>query len=223
MSKQRTSSEHSVRLVLEYASLDDMQQSMTTQPNQHPRRERLRRTSILRSLAACACLATLAGCAARGTSNGTALVEGAFVNAADIDLLTGGIWRGTLTYLDYTSHVQTTIKSSLLLTRLPAQPDGAAAWDMRLGYADEPHANSGETAVLARGGGVFRDGNVVERTVLPDGTVRVVTEQDGRDDDRAARIRLVYLLGARQCSIQKLVRIPPDRAFFERHIYRWSR
>ena len=145
------------------------------------------------------------------------------IGAADIDRLTGPQWMGTLTYLDYTSHVETTIKSSLLVARLPEQPDGAFAWDMRVGYADEPHANSGETAVLARGGRFFRDGNVLECAVLSDGTVRVATEQDGQDDGRAAQLRFVYLLGDKQCSIQKLVRLPPDGVFFERHIYRWSR
>jgi hypothetical protein len=163
------------------------------------------------------------GCAATRASTGTAVISGAVVTATDIDRVTGEPWRGTLTYLDYSSHVQTTIKSSLLMARLPEQPDGAFAWDMRVGYADEPHANSGETAVLARGGHVFRDGDVMERAVLSDGTVRVVTEQDGEDDDRVARLRFVYLLGEKQCSIQKLVRLPPDAAFFERHICRWSR
>lgn len=118
------------------------------------------------------------------------------MTATDIKRLTGGPWRGTLTYLDYTKPVQTTIKSSLLMMRLPEHPDGAIAWEMSVGYADEPHANSGET---------------------------VVTEQDGQDDGRAARLRFVHLLGEKQCSIQKLVRLLPDGMFFERHIYQWSR
>ena len=179
--------------------------------------------TTLRSLATCACLAALAGCASTKPAPGAAVSAGAVVSATDIDRLTGAPWTGTLTYLDYTSHVPTTIKSSLLMTRLPEQSDGAFAWEMRVGYADEPHANSGETAVLMRGGRVFRDGQVMERTVLSDGTVRVVTEQDGQDDKRAARFRLVYLLSEKQCSIQKLVRLAQEEEFFERHIYRWSR
>ena len=179
--------------------------------------------TTLRSLATCACLAALVGCVATRAAPGTAVNAGAVVSPTDIDRLTGLPWSGALTYLDYTSHVQTTIKSSLLMTRLPEQSDGAFAWEMRVGYADEPHADSGETAVLMRGGRVFRDGQVMERAVLSDGTVRVVTEQSGQDDNRAARFRFVYLLSEKQCSIQKLVRFTPEEAFFERHIYRWSR
>jgi len=180
-------------------------------------------TTPLRSLAACACLEVLVGCATTKVTTNTVATETAVVTATDIDRLTGAPWRGTLTYLDYTSRAQTTIKSSLLMTRLPEQSDGAIAWDMSVGYTDEPHANSGETAVLARNGRVFRGANVLERTMLADGMVRVVTEQEGEDDGRAARLRFVYLLGEKQCSIQKLVRLLPDGAFFERHIYRWSR
>ena len=178
---------------------------------------------ILRLLATLGCVAAAAGCAANKAGDGTAVKAGAAVTAADIDLLTGAPWNGTLSYLDYTSRKQTTIKSSLVVARLPSRPDSAFAWDMRVGYADEPQANSGETAVLSRGGHVFRDGEVLERTVLPDGSVRVITERDGEDDNRDARFRFVYLLGREQCSIQKLVRFTPQEAFFERHIYRWSR
>ena len=177
----------------------------------------------LRSLATSACLAPFAACAATRAASAASGNAGAVVPATDIDRLTGAPWSGTLTYLDYTSHVQTTIKSSLPMTRLPVRSDGDFAWEMRVGYADEPQANSGETAVLMRGGRVFRDGHVLERAVLSDGTVRVVTEQEGPDDSRPARFRFVYLLSEKQCSIQKLVRFTPEEAFFERHIYRWSR
>lgn len=179
--------------------------------------------ATLRSLAMCACLAAVVGCAVTKPSTEAVMVAGAAVAATDIDRLTGEPWTGTLTYLDYTSHEQTTIKASLLVARLPEQPDGAFAWDLRVGYADEPHANDSETAVLTDGGRSFRDAQVVERAVLADGTVRFVTEQDGEDDGRAARLRFVYSLGEKQCSIQKLVRFPPDGAFFERHVYRWNR
>ena len=194
-----------------------------SQLNRNLRWQMQRFTTPLRSPAACACLAVLVGCAATRVTTNTVATETAVVAATDIDRLTGAPWRGTLTYLDYTSHVQTTIKSSLKMTRLPEQSDGANAWNMSVGYTDEPHANSGETAVLARRGRVFRGANVLERTILSDGLVRVVTEQDGEDDGRAARLRFVYVLGEKQCSLQKLVRLLPDGTFFERHIYRWSR
>jgi hypothetical protein len=180
-------------------------------------------SATLRALATWASLAALAGCAATTAAPVTAVNADAVVTAADIDRLTGAPWSGTLTYLDYTSRAQTTIRSSLLVTRLPAPSVGSFAWDMRVGYADEPNANDGETALLMSGGRVFRGGQVMERMDLPDGTVRIVTEKDGEDDRQVARLRFVYLLGEKQVSIQKLVRFTPQEAFFERHIYQWSR
>lgn len=176
-----------------------------------------------RLLAALGCVVSLAGCAATNPDMSATADAGAVLAASDVDRLTGEPWNGTLTYLNYESESKSTIKSSLLVIRLPARPDGGSAWDMRVGYSDEPEANSGETAVLAKGGEVFRDSQVLDRSVLPDGSVRIVTEQDGQDDNRDARIRFVYLLGEEQCSIQKLVRFTPGDEFFERHIYQWSR
>ena len=147
----------------------------------------------------------------------------ATVTPADIDRLTGAPWRGTLEYLDYTSQKQVTIKSTLALRRLPARSDGVTAWSMAVGYTDEPDANSGETALLTADGRTFRGEAVQERSVDPAGTLRIVTEQDGPDDNRPARFRFVYLIGPATLSIQKLVRFAPTDAFFERHIYRWSR
>lgn len=141
---------------------------------------------------------------------------------ADIDRLVGPGWSGTLTYRDYTTDARTTIKAALLLSKLPSASDGSARWDFRIAYADEPHANSGDTISLAADGHRFRRATVVERTQLPSGDVQVVTEEDGLDNEKPARVRLVYRISERKASLQKLVRYEGGE-FFERHIYEWTR
>ena len=158
-----------------------------------------------------------------GSAPVMAQATSAAVTPADIDRLAGAPWKGTLEYLDYTSQKQVTIKSTLAVRRLPARSDGATAWSMAVGYTDEPDANSGETALLSADGRTFRGEAVLERAVDANGVLRIVTEQDGPDDNRPARFRFVYLIGPATVSIQKLVRFAPTEAFFERHIYRWSR
>jgi hypothetical protein len=91
-----------------------------------------------------------------------------------------------------------------------------------MAYADEPHANSSDTLVLAADGRALRRAEVVERVQLADGRVRIVTEADGRDNDRPARIRTIYVLGERAASLQKLVR-HGNGEYFERHVYEWVR
>lgn len=139
---------------------------------------------------------------------------------ADFDLLVGPLWRGTLTYLDYTSHQPVSIKSTLSVTRLAGDDP---RWDLRLGYDDEPHANKGDTAALTEGGRLFDGALVTEREVLAGGAVRVVTESDGEDDNKPARLRHVYTMGPAAASLQKLVRYGGAGEFIERNIYRWTR
>lgn len=141
---------------------------------------------------------------------------------ADLDRLTGPGWAGTLTYRDYTSEARTTIKAAPLVQRLGDAADGGAQWDLRMAYADEPHANSGDTLRLSADGRRLRGAVIVERRVLSDGRVRLVTEQEGRDNGRPARIRTVYVIGERAASLQTLVRYE-GAEFFERHIYEWVR
>jgi hypothetical protein len=140
----------------------------------------------------------------------------------DFERLVGPGWSGTLTYRDYTTEARTTIKAALLLTKLPDDTDASARWDFRIAYADEPHANSGDTISLSADGRRFRRAMVVERTVLPSGEVQVVTEENGQDNDRPARLRLVYRISERKASLQKMVRYEGGE-FFERHIYEWTR
>ena len=140
----------------------------------------------------------------------------------DVDRLVGPGWSGTLTYRDYTTDARTTIKAALLLTKLPDATDASARWDLRIAYADEPHANSGDTISLAADGRRFRRATVVERTVLPSGEVQVVTEEEGDDNNRPARVRLVYRISERKASLQKMIRYEGGE-YFERHIYEWVR
>lgn len=165
-------------------------------------------------------LAAALACATAQRATPLLLQPAARALPADFDLLGGPLWRGTLTYLDYTSGKPTTIKSNLLVARLPGD---APVWEWRLGYDDEPKANRGETVTLAEEGRLFDGEVVVERTALPAGAIRVVTETDGEDDHRPARLRHVYTLSASAASLQKLVRFAGTGSFLERNVYRWTR
>ncbi len=137
----------------------------------------------------------------------------------DLDLLIGKPWSGTLTYLDYTSGEPTTIRSSLSVHR--AQSLGA--WKFSIGYGDEPHADTSDVVAVSADGRKFADEPVVERSLELDGSIHVVTECDSTDNGQPVRMRHVYVIGERACSLQKLVRGEGQVEFFERHIYRWTR
>ena len=138
----------------------------------------------------------------------------------DLQMLTGAQWSGTLTYLDYRSNKRVSIP-----VKLTVRPNGEDKWSwvFEYNYPDEPKANSNEIVRLGKDGKTINDEVVVERTSLPDNTVRLVTEKKGTDNNRAALIRFTYSLNARSFSIKKEVRYEDENQFFARNEYSWKR
>ena len=138
----------------------------------------------------------------------------------DLRVLTGAQWSGTLTYLDYRSNKKVSIP-----TNLTVRPNGEDkwAWVFEYKYPDEPKANSEEIVRISRNGKTLNGEVVLERTRLPDSTVRIVTEKKGQDNNRAASIRFTYSLNAKSFSIKKEIRYEHENQFFERNEYRWNR
>jgi hypothetical protein len=130
-------------------------------------------------------------------------------------------WTGTLTYLDYTSNDQRTIPSTLLVTRA-----GEAAWNIAIGYDEEPHANSSANFSLERNGSTIVSGDerldVVSRESTAEG-VRIVARTQGEDDKRPATIEKVYTISPTRFTLEKRVKFAGQTDFFRRHIYQWQR
>lgn len=151
---------------------------------------------------------------------GSVSTKEARIKRDDLQMLTGAQWSGTLTYLDYRSKKKVSIPS--ILTVKP-NGDDKASWVFEYQYPDEPQANSREIVRLRNDGGRMNDEVVLERTNLPDNTVKVVTEKKGQDNDRSALFRFTYSLNAKTFSIQKDVRYEDESQFFERNEYNWKR
>jgi hypothetical protein len=166
----------------------------------------------------------LAACSSQPAGN-TCIGGNKFVTPADLDLLlpTSSIWKGTLTYLDYTSNKPTTIPSTFKLTQAT---DSSFAWNFAIGYDEEPHANSATRLELQDFGRVLQLGDTAE-TVLSSirqgNRVDIATEFTAEDDNKPATIRKVYIISPNAFSMQKLVKFADQPDFFERHIYQWSR
>jgi len=146
--------------------------------------------------------------------------QSAVISTGDLQIVEGPKWRGTLTYLDYSSNKKTSIKSELTVTRLAKEP---AAWLLNYEYPDEPKANRSSKAQVLNEGRSFFGEDVIEKTKLPDGTVKLVTTQAGSDNDKRALFRYTYLINSRSFSIKKEVRIDGTDMYFERNTYSWSR
>lgn len=139
---------------------------------------------------------------------------------SDLQRLVGKTWRGTLTYLDYTSNKPTTIKSTLAVERIHSGPE---SWMWYFGYTDEPDHNSGQPISLRNDGRVVEDERVIARINLPNHGVQITTEYRGNDNDRPSSMLHVYRIHNDEFTLQLLVKPDGTEDFFERHIYRWRR
>lgn len=136
----------------------------------------------------------------------------------DLQRLTGARWTGALTYLDYRRNERVAIPAELVVTR-----ESESSWTFEYVYPKEPQADGKQTIRLGDDGRTLADKLVVGREVLADGTIKLVTESDGTDDDKPARLRFTYLIGANRYSIKKEVRPAGAAEFFERNEYSWTR
>lgn len=146
--------------------------------------------------------------------------QAAKISPDDLKTLEGAQWIGTLTYLDYSSNKKTSIKSNVTISRSAAD---SLAWNFEYQYPDEPKANSKDSVILSRDGKTFDGETVIERTKLPDGTLKFVTTKDGEDNGKKALYRFTYLAGKNALSVKKEARIEGTTEYFVRNEYVWTR
>lgn len=141
------------------------------------------------------------------------------LSAKDLGPLSGDLWTGTLTYVDYGSGKRTSIKSNILFG---ASTD-RNTWTAEYLYPDEPKANSKATISLSSDGRVFNEQRVADVTRSQDGTLKFVTEKEGTDNGKKALFRYTYTLSTKIFSIRKDVKVEGSTEYFERNTYSWSR
>ena len=146
------------------------------------------------------------------------------LTSSDLALATANDWRGTLTYLDYS-----TGKAVMLNTALRGQMSRADRLVLQFDY-EEPnksHVFGTDTLTVAPDGTRLRwdgtDFTVQARQWLPNQTLRLVLEGPGQDDNRPVLIRKTVLLSPRQLAVRKQIRLAGDTAFVQRNAYQFTR
>ena len=76
---------------------------------------------------------------------------------------------------------------------------------------------------MSKDGKKLEEETVVERVVLPDKTLRLVTVKQAKDNDRPDLLRYTYSIAPKSFSSRKEVRYEDSPEFFERNEYRWTR
>jgi hypothetical protein len=152
--------------------------------------------------------------------SGCAAISTPKIEPTDFQILTGDKWTGTLSYLDYGNGQKTSIASTLSVKQ---SADDKLKWVFDYQYPDEPKASQKRDVILSADGGMIDGDKVVEKQYLPDGTLKFVTEKDGRDNNKPALLRNTYSISSTNFSIKKEVKMEGEKVFFERNEYRWKR
>jgi len=139
------------------------------------------------------------------------------VQLQDFAQLKGNDWKGTLSYLDYSSKKRTSIP-------VKAQFELKGKNIIRYGiqYPGEAHMNSYEKIKISRRGDKLNKRSIINVIKNKDGLI-VTTLHKGKDDSQPAEIRTTYSLSTDSFVIAKDVKFKNSKGFFNRSKYTFKR
>ncbi|WP_379963673.1 hypothetical protein [Epilithonimonas sp. UC225_85] len=132
-----------------------------------------------------------------------------------------GNWKGSLTYLDYSSGKPYTMPSDLEVKRI----DETNKFSFSNIYPNERNANSTDTVSISSDGKYIDKEQVKSRRKLANGDIEIITEETGKDgnDNKPATIRHTYTFGKDIFKKRKDVQFVGDNQWINRHVYSYSR
>ncbi len=141
-------------------------------------------------------------------------------SVSDFNKLLGN-WKGTLTYLDYSSGKPYTMPADLKIRRI----GNTSQYSFLNIYPNEPKANSIDTFTISADGRSINKELIKSRKMLTKGNIEIVTEELGKDgnDNKEATIRHSYTFGKAKFKIIKEVQFISEQKWIKRHEYSYSR
>jgi len=132
-----------------------------------------------------------------------------------------GSWKGSLTYLDYSSGKPYSMPAEVKIKRI----DKTNNFIFSNIYPNETSANSTDTLVVSTDGKYIDRELVKSRLKLPNGDIEIVTETIGKDgnDNKPATIKHTYIFGDKILKKRKDVQFTGDDKWINRHEYSYTR
>jgi hypothetical protein len=141
------------------------------------------------------------------------------VSSNDLQGITGN-WTGQLSYLNYSDNKEVTIKATLAVVKKKKN-----VFIFNFDYPGEAGHGSKEKYQIRNKGRSLAHQRVIERTVLEDGSIKIILEEKGKDgnDQKSAIFHHVLVVGTNTFTISKRVRFENENDFFQRNKYIFSR
>ncbi|WGD34225.1 hypothetical protein [Olleya sp. YS] len=139
------------------------------------------------------------------------------VSMSDFEILHDTNWEGQLMYVNYRDGKEVVLKTTL---RITIKGDKIM---MSTQYNNEPEANTKSTIKLKKKGTYLGNEKIIEKTTLEDGTIKLVTVYQGKDDNRDATISKTYLFDGNHFSVTKEVTFEDTKEKLIRNKYTYTK
>jgi len=128
-----------------------------------------------------------------------------------------GEWKGTLTYIDYGTNKPFTMPANVTVEA------GKNEYQIQLliNYPKEPNANSKDKIKISKDGLLINKNKIQSRQKLADEDIEIITEYYGKDNNKKALIRNIYLLGHKRFIIRKEVKFNDSENWVMRNEYKF--
>lgn len=130
-----------------------------------------------------------------------------------------GEWEGTLTYLDYQTNEPFIMPVNLRIE------NGKNKHQIKLflEYPKEPNANSTDKIKISKDGTKINKANVITNKKISEEKFEIITKYSGKDNNRKAEIRVIYLIGKAELIIRKEVKFENTENWILRNEYNYKR
>jgi len=132
-----------------------------------------------------------------------------------------GKWKGTITYLDYTSGKPFTMPCNLTITK---DKTNSRQLILAFEYPEEPKANGNDTLRVSADGTMIDDEKVIAKE-NKEGALQIITETNGVDgnDNKKALIKHIYTISKKTFIKRKEVKFEEEDKFIMRNEFKMFR
>ena len=140
----------------------------------------------------------------------SATAQTAKIKSSDFEVLTGPAFSGTLTTHNHLLGTTETVNIKLTVR---ASKEEKNTFTFTYEFPDDATQNEAETMAIVSGGRFLNNQEVAERTQLPNGAVRIITEEAQAEGKRAGFYVNRYLLGKNTFSLRVVEQVRDQESF----------
>lgn len=144
--------------------------------------------------------------------------DGPKATLSDFSVIAGKDWTGNLTYTDYGTSKDVTIRTTATI-----KPKRPRTLNYTVSYPDEPWQDGKAKIRISKDGRQLDGHEIINRMTGEDGELIFVTQYDGEDDNKPAEIMMTYGIDQSRFYIRKDVKYGTGEGYLQRNIYDFRR